>query len=390
LSSPIVVGAQVFVTCYTGYAADKENAGDEKNLKRHVLCLDRRSGAILWDSAVAATLPEDPYSGFIQEHGYASHTPVSDGERVYAFFGKSGVVAFDLQGNRLWERSVGTESGVMGWGTASSPILYKNLVIVPATAESEALVALDKHTGEEVWRKEAQGFSGTWGTPVLAETDGRAELVFAVASEIWSFNPEDGSLLWYAEAVASDYVTSSAVVGEGVVYFIGGRPSSGVAIRLGGEGDVSKSHVLWTKSVQGGIATPVLYDGFLFSFSGDRATCLSAETGETAGQARLQSAGGRAAAADEERPGRGGPGGGRGGRGGGPGGQSYASPIVVDGKIYVQMRQGTVFVIEANPEMKVIAQNRFNGDDSDFHSTPAVSDGQLFLRSNKALYCVER
>ncbi|MGD9857939.1 MAG: PQQ-binding-like beta-propeller repeat protein [Planctomycetaceae bacterium] len=392
LSCPIVVGDKVFVTSYTGYGTSRENPGKMEDLQRHLICVDRNSGKILWNSTIAAVQPEDPYEGFMQEHGYASHTPTSDGERVYAFFGKSGVAAFDLDGKQLWQTSVGAESGIRNWGTASSPILYEDLVIVPATAESEALVALNKDTGSEVWRKEAAGFSGAWGTPLLVNTGERDELVFAVAGEIWSFNPEDGKLLWYAQGPESDYVTTSAVAGDGVVYFVGGRPGGGVAVRLGGTGDVTKTHVVWSGSVQGGIPTPVLHNGYLFAFSGDRVTCVSAETGKSAGQARLGAGGGGdAAPAEGRRPGGGGPPpggfGGRGGRGG-MGGQSYASPIVVNGKIYLPTRNGTVYIVQADPQLKVIAQNRFNSDTSEFHATPAVSNGQLFLRSNKALYCI--
>jgi len=111
----------------------------------------------------------------VHQHGYTSHTPVSDGERVYVFFGKTGVLAFDLDGNKLWQTGVGTGSGAHDWGTASSPIVYKDLVIVMASAESKSLVALNKETGKEVWRREDPGFSGTWGTPTswIAERDGR-------------------------------------------------------------------------------------------------------------------------------------------------------------------------------------------------------------------------
>lgn len=379
LSCPIIVGDRVFVTCYTGYGTSRQNAGNMEDLKRHLVCVNRRSGDIVWNRSVAAVQPEDAYEGFIQEHGYASHTPTSDGERVYAFFGKSGVVAFDRDGRQLWQTSVGRESGLRGWGTASSPILYENLVIVPATAESEALVALDRDTGSEVWRKEATGFSGTWGTPLLVNAADRDELILAVPGEIWSFNPRDGKLLWYAEGPQSDYVTTSAVAADGAVYFIGGRPGGGVAVRLGGEGDVTKTHVLWSENIQGSIPTPVLYGGHLFAFSGDRATCVSAETGQVVGRARLGGEGDTSPA--EGR--RGGPGG-RAGRGG----QSYASPVVVHGRIYLPVRDGTVYVIQADPEMKVLARNRFDSDTSEFHATPAVSDGQLFIRSNKALYCI--
>ena len=158
-SSPIVVGNRVVVTCWTGYGADPDHEGDEKDLRRHVICLDRDSGKVLWDQTVEPVLPEDPYSGQFTQHGYASHTPVSDGKRIYVFFGKTGVLAFDLEGKKLWQTSVGTGSGSHGWGTASSPILYKDLVIVPASAESKSLVALNQADGKEVWRFNDSGFS---------------------------------------------------------------------------------------------------------------------------------------------------------------------------------------------------------------------------------------
>ena len=211
-SSPIVVGQRVFVTCWTGYGVDPENVGDQKNLRRHLICLDRDSGNVLWDKSVEPVLPEDPFSGMFTQHGYASHTPVSDGQRVYVFFGKTGVLAFDLDGNKLWQTSVGTGSGPHDWGTASSPILYKNLVIVTASAESKSLVALNKETGKEVWRRDDPGFSGTWGTPILVDCGkGRTDLVIAVPFKIWAFNPDDGKPRWQCDGLPTDSICASAL-----------------------------------------------------------------------------------------------------------------------------------------------------------------------------------
>lgn len=185
LSSPIVVGKRVFVTCWTGYGMDRRDPGEQSDLKRHLICIDRQTGKTLWSQAVGPYLPEDLYRGMFTQHGYASHTPVSDGERIYAFFGKTGVMAFDLDGKILWQKNVGTGSGIRGWGTASSPILYKNLVIVTASAESESLVAFDRGTGKEVWRQEVESLAGTWSTPILVDVgDGRQDLVLAVPYEI--------------------------------------------------------------------------------------------------------------------------------------------------------------------------------------------------------------
>ncbi|HEX6985436.1 MAG TPA: PQQ-binding-like beta-propeller repeat protein, partial [Planctomycetaceae bacterium] len=146
-SSPVVSNGRVFVTCYSGYGVDRSNPGDPKDLQRHLVCLDPRDGRVLWDRTVPAVQPEDRYEGMLTEHGYASATPAADGERVYVFFGKSGVLAFDFDGNRLWQTSVGTGSAMMGWGSGTSLLLYKDLVIVNANAESESIVALDKATG---------------------------------------------------------------------------------------------------------------------------------------------------------------------------------------------------------------------------------------------------
>lgn len=157
----------MFLTCWTGYAAGGESGeGDLENLKRHLLCIDRLSGKILWNRAVKAELPEDNYGGMFAQHGYASHTPVSDGTRVFAFFGKSGVHAFAMDGTPLWSADVGDGLDRRRWGSSSSPILYKNLVIVTASPESQSMIALDRDTGKEVWKSEADGYSGTWGSPV--------------------------------------------------------------------------------------------------------------------------------------------------------------------------------------------------------------------------------
>jgi outer membrane protein assembly factor BamB len=403
-SSPIVVGRRVLVTCWTGYGADRDNVGDEKDLRRHLICIDRDSGKVLWDQSIAPVLPEDPYSGNFTQHGYASHTPVSDGERVYVFFGKTGVLAFDLDGKKLWQTSVGTGSGSHGWGSASSPILYKNLVIVTASAESESLVALNKETGEEVWRRKDAGFSGTWGTPILVECGkGRTDLVIAVPFKIWGFNPNDGKLRWQCEGLSADSICSSAFAHDDVVYALETGPRGGgtMAVRAGGEGDVTKTNVLWRGKERSRIGTPVVENGRIYWFGNHVANSIDAATGKQVYQSQV---GGGAApeapkpagpALAQPAPGQPGPagpgrkpGGGFGRRGGGMRAQDYSSPVLVNGKIYFFSRSGEAFVYATGPEFKLLGQNRFASDGGDFSSTPAVSDGQLFIRSSKYLYCV--
>jgi outer membrane protein assembly factor BamB len=150
-SSPITVGDAIFFTCYSGYAESPQDPGDQKNLMRHLVCLDRKTGAIRWSKDIKPELPESAYRpGNDGQHGYASSTPACDGESLFVFFGKSGVFRFDLAGNPVWSRSVGKDT--TGWGSATSPLLYNDLVIVNAGVESGALAALNKSDRSEAWR----------------------------------------------------------------------------------------------------------------------------------------------------------------------------------------------------------------------------------------------
>ena len=394
-SCPIVVGDRIFVTCWSGYGLDRSDPGDQDALRRHLICIDCQTGATIWTKTVKPYLPEDEYGGMFAEHGYASHTPVSDGQRVYVFFGKTGVLAFDMEGNQLWQHSVGTESGARNWGSASSPILHNDLVIIPATAESEAMVGLNAQTGEEVWRQEAAGFNSVWGTPVLAKAGDRTDLVIAVPHEVWGLNPDTGKLLWYCDGVPASSFCSSAVAHDGVVYAIESGPGGGggIAVRVGGSKDVTDSHVVWSGRQSNRIGTPLVYDNRLYFVARKTLTCLDTKTGDEVFKSRLESSSGgsRVGAvapssgvfAQRQRGGFGGRG--RGGRGGG---QDYASPIIANGNIYFQARAGEVYVVKASDKFEQLAVNRVTSDTEDFSATPAVSDGQLFIRSSKHLYCI--
>ena len=383
-SSPIVVGDRVFVTCWTGYGLDQRNPGDQANLKRNLVCIDRATGKTVWSREVDAVLPEDPYRGMFAQHGYASHTPVSDGEHVYAFFGKTGVLAFDLDGNRLWQTSVGTGSGAQNWGTASSPIVYKNLVIVPAFAESLSLVALDKETGAKVWEMSDDYLDSTWSTPILVEAEnGRTDIVLAIPNEVWGVDPETGKVRWYCESYESTSACESPVAHDGIVYVVGGRNGGAIAVRAGGEGNVTKTHVLWTIEKRARINTPIYHDGHLYWIYQGTAHCVNAATGETVYETRLT----RAATSARQEPRAGGQGAG-GQRGGGRGGQDYSSLVAAGGKLYFVTRSGETIVLALGPEFKELARNRFGSDTGDFSATPAISKGELFIRSSERLYCV--
>ncbi|TWU03442.1 outer membrane biogenesis protein BamB [Neorhodopirellula pilleata] len=418
-SSPIVVGDKVFVTCYSGYGYE---AGDIEDLKRHLICVDRVSGKQLWKKTIAAKMPEDPWQGpGIPTHGYASNTPASDGTRVFAFFGKSGVYAYDLEGNEIWNQSVGQEPSFKGFGSAASPIVTDEHVIVNAADESLSIVWLDKKTGKELHRAEADGLGECWTTPVLVTNGDQSEIALSVIGEVWGLDNATGKLSWFANGVNSRNAQVSLIVDDGIVYATG---EESYAIRVDGKGDVSEKNTRWEGRMRTRYATPVLVDGHLFSASGSVVECVDAKTGERVFQDRLPSTNAGFSGADRqpEGPGdqdrgdgargdgargdgdrgdqRGGVGrdrgirdaggfdsGGRGGRGGG-GGDDFASPVAAGGRIYVATNSGMVHVIEAKPEFKVIGSGDMTFDTSGFGGTPAISDDCLFMRSNTHLYCI--
>lgn len=362
-SSPIISGDRIYLTCYSGYGVDRTDPGDPAKLTRHLLCLSLADGKILWDKPVRATVPEDPYQGQLTDHGYATSTPATDRERVFVFFGKSGVLAFDRDGNQLWQKSVGTGSAIMGWGSAASLLLYKNLVIVNANAESQSIVALDQKTGSEVWKTAAKGYTTSWSTPSLIDvTGGKQELLVFLPDEVWGLDPDDGGLYWYCTGVRGAAIPGLVSKG-GVAYVIGGGPmgSGSAAIRAGGSGDVSASRVAWKQSAGSYVPSPVLLNGHLY-WVDERgmACCLQVDTGKEVYRQRLPSPG-----------------------------SVYASMVAADGKLYAVTRRNGTFVLPAEPTFKVLAQNRLKSDATDFNASPAVTSGGLLLRSNQAIYCIK-
>jgi outer membrane protein assembly factor BamB len=348
-SSPIIVGDKVFVTCYTGLPEDK--------LTHHVFCLDRAKGTIVWQKDLPAKLPEIPYTGFIKEHGYSSSTPVSDGTKVFVFFGKSGVYAYDLKGNQLWHKYVGDQ--VHKWGMAASPVLYKDLLIINANIESGALVALNKNSGSEVWRKPVG--DNSWTTPALVDAPGgKKELVLSMPSVVKGFDPDGGDELWQCKGIPQ-FTTSSPEAQGGVVYMTGGGgpfPGIGFAVKAGGKGEVSKNF-LWQQPVGSGITSPVVVGKYLFAIDRGKLGCFNLADGKPIISRPV-----------------------------GYKGNQYTSPVVAGGKVYWVNRDGTTYVFSADEKMTPLGENRIDEKEPRFDGTPVVSDGQLFLRSTHYLYCI--
>ena len=380
-SSPIVVDGKVFVTCYSGYGESRANIGKKEDLNRHVVCIDEETGKELWSKTIPGTPNEDPFSGIgVTAHGYSSHTPTSDGESLFVFLGKSGVIAYDLDGNKLWEKNVGEGSDSRKWGSASSPVLCDDLLIVPALAESRSVYGLDKKTGKERWVCESKALDNTWSTPMVIDVDDdRTDIIIGVPNELWAINAETGKLAWAASGIANEQTGfyTSPIVSDGVVYAtVGGRTGGGsMAVRTGGKKDVSDSHVEWNTKTSSSFSSPVVFKDHMFTIGrGGILEVSDSKTGKEIKKVRFKS--------DESSRPKNGGGNGR------FGSADYGSPVIAGDKLYYTKGNGETFVFNTDAECKQIAANKLTDDAETFSGTPAISDGQLFIRSNKFLYCV--
>ncbi len=350
-SSPVIWGERVLLTSAEG-AAERP--------KLVVLCFDRQQGELLWKTT--ATSAEGSTH---DKNGYASASVATDGKQVFAFFGAAGLFALDLEGHELWQRSIGNLDHV--WGAASSPVLYEETVIQLYDADSGSFIAaFDKQSGEELWRTPRDSH-GSWSTPVLvdAEVDGgarRHELVVngtgtsdAAGGLVIAYDPANGKELWRA-AGTTDIVSPTAIVGAGLVYSTSGRNGPILAIRPGGTGDVTTSHVVW-KHHKGGayVPTGVAYRNRLFTISdGGVANCYDAGNGEPIWEGRL-------------------------------GGAFTASLVAADGRIYATSEQGTTHVFAAGDQFELLAKNELH---ERCLATPAISRDEIFIRTDEHLYCM--
>ena len=370
-SCPIVLKDRVYLTCYTGYGEDPKNPGEVKNLKRHILAFDRSNGKEVWRTTIDSENDEDPFKGFITHHGYASSTPVTDGKHIFVHFGKTGLFAFDMNGKEVWKKHVGKKSDPMKWGNGASAVIYKDTVILNAGNTGNSIVAFNKSDGSEVWKVEDEKFTNTWTTPIVVKVKDRDELIINMPGKILSYDPNTGKELWWAKSPIERTVCGSCVYHDGVVYAMGGREGRAIAVKSGGEGDVSETHTVWTAPLRSGINTPIIADGNLVWIAQGQVHCASCKTGEYVFRERLP-------AKNNNGPARRGPSG------------DYASPIAIGSKILLTTKTGTTHVIESGNELKMVNENSIEGDTGRFNATPAVSDGQIFIRSDNKLYCISK
>jgi outer membrane protein assembly factor BamB len=249
-------------------------------------------------------------------------------------------------------------------------VLAGDVLIVTASPESGAVYGFDKSSGQELWKYASGELGGIWATPILSGD----EVVLSAPKRIVALNPKTGEERWTAEGLKADAVTGSLVAGGGNLFGMGARGAGSLAVKAHG----SEASVEWTGRDGANILTPIYHEDHLYWVSGDLAHCQDARTGESVYSERLPG---------EEPP----------AAAGGSGQEDwrarfasmdYASPVAANGLLYHTRRKGEVLVVKLQPQFEIVARNKFASDSSDFSATPAISDGQLFLRSAKALYCV--
>lgn len=372
-SSPIVWGNRIFVTTaiegdiVPGAKAAKHMLGDKEFVhpdsvganRKHtfkVVAVNRDNGKILWQTVA---WEGTPYDDRHRKSSYAASTPATDGKMVYAYFGSEGMYAYDFNGKLVWKVDLGKQ-GTLGMGTATSPILHENVVIIQADEENgktSFIVGLDKKTGKEVWRT-PRAIQVSWSTPLLVKTATRSELIASGTEHVISYDPATGKELWRHKGLESNAIPSPVANSE-MVYFVAGYPAKvAMAIKLGGSGDLTGTPNMSWKYAKGTayVPSPILYGDYLYLTS-DRGvlTCIDAKTGE------VKYEGGRI-----------------------PIPATFtASPIAFEGKLLMTSEDGDTFMIKAGPKHEVIGTNSIG---EAVYASPAVADGSIFIRGEKNLY----
>lgn len=377
-SQPIIWGKQIFLTTEIegGPAPADHKAvvhmlddkvfthpdwiGSDKLHTFKVLSLDRDTGKVLWEKSA--------YEGTAYDHrsrrgSYAAPTPVTDGSHVYVYFGSEGVYCYDFDGRLVWKKSLGG-IGTMGMGVGTSPVLYRNLLILLCDQEFDGknsfIIALDKKTGNDVWRvKRTVGVS--WATPVIVSTPKRAELITSGNEFIISYDPETGKEWWRMEGLKSHAIATPVVKGDLVILSSGFPTKIIKAVRLSGSGNLDGTDkIVWTYNKGTAyVPSPILYGDYVYLMSdAGLLTCLGAESGKVVYE------GGRVPIAAKFYG---------------------ASPVAFDGKILLTSDDGDTFVIKAGPQHEVLGTNSI-GEPS--RTSIAISDGKLFIRGEKHLFCI--
>jgi outer membrane protein assembly factor BamB len=346
-SSPVVSRGKVFVAGCV-----------EKDKSRVLYCLDRATGKILWQRVAVVSDLERKHN----ENSWASSTPAADGERVYITFldaPQMRVYCYDSAGNKLWEKNPGEFHSVHGF--CSPPLLYNDLVIINGdqdapNGQSAYIVALDRKTGEEKWRADRPNKLRSYCPPVVIDAASKKQLVLTGSKCVASYDPDTGKQNWIVNGPTEQFV-SSMVLHDGVLLLTAGYPEHWImAIDPSGSGNVTKTHVKWSKPKEGGyVPSPVAHAGKLFLVDdAGVASAWDVQTGKRYWQERL-------------------------GKG------HHASAVAADGRVYFVADDGVTFVVKAEEEFDLLAKNVLG---ERVFASPAFSDGDIFIRGAKHLWCI--
>ncbi|HUT23264.1 MAG TPA: PQQ-binding-like beta-propeller repeat protein, partial [Sumerlaeia bacterium] len=343
-SSPVVWGDRIFLS-----------GANEAELR--VVCFDRASGAVLWNSRAVAPQGTDEKAEVFEDTGFAAPTPVTDGKRVYAMFGTGLLAAFDLEGRRAWTKHLGAPENAYGF--ASSLMLHENVVILQFDQGAEAkegksrLLGFEASTGRILWETPRPA-PNSWASPALIQTPERAELITCADPWIIAYDPASGAELWRVDGLYGD-VAPSPTFGGGVV-FVTNDSAQILAIRPGGSGDVTKTRVLWTfDEGMPDIASPVT-DGrrVLQVAAGGMLTCINAETGELLWEEYLDSA-------------------------------ASSSPILAGDLVYLTCEDGATRIFRLAEKFEVLSRGELG---EPVYATPAFVDSRIYVRGAKHLFCI--
>ena len=342
-SSPIVWGDRIFLTT-------SQNGGRRVS----ILSFRRSDGELLWNIDAPEGRPESTHG----KNSPAAATATTDGERVYASFGSRGMLAVDFDGNIVWHREFGRIDNYHG--PAGSPLLYRDTVIIYQDQNGGAFViALDTRTGETRWRTDRSASVG-WGTPIAISVGDHDELIVSSQRQVQSYDPVTGEELWSCGGNLFEVIPTPAV-GHGLVFCSSGRAGPTLAIRPGGQGDVTDTHVAW-KTTRGSpfVPSPLVYGDYLYLVNDMSSiiTCLNAKTGETMWQERLG------------RPRREG---------------VSASPVVVDDKLFVTNDDGHTFVLKTGPAFELLHTNDIGARTL---ASPALVNGTWYIRTARELIAI--
>ncbi len=370
-AAPIVWEDKIFIQTAIEVKEEKKESEDANpfsgffqrdsgpKYKFDLIALNRSDGSVLWQK----TLREiNPHEGTHRDATYASNSPVTDGEFIYAYFGSRGLYCVDMMGNVKWEKDIGTMYKRNTFGEGSSPVLHGNTLVIVQDHEGDSFItALDKRTGDVLWKTDRNERT-TWFSPIVVEQDGKPQVVTTGTNRVRSYDLETGKLLWEGDGLTANSIPSP-VAADGLVYLMSGfRGSELQAVQLAkAMGDISGSDaVVWKHGRDTPyVPSPLLYENTLYFLKSNDGilSAFDSKTGKAYyGPKRLQGVSG-----------------------------VYASIVGAADRVYIAGRNGTVNVVQHGPDFTIIAENTL--DDS-FNASPAIVGSELYLRGGQYLYCI--